>query len=279
MRRWSRAATSRLRSCTAFLRFLKAPAIGAGLFLGFALGRNGALSAAAFRVTPIQVALSSSSSSALLTLTNESSETLRFQVSAHAWTQGRKGEIELAPTQDIVFFPALLTLEPGKDRKIRVGTSASPGAVEKTYRIFVEELPPAEQPKESATPRSEVRVRTKMGIPIFLQPAAKPHVAGVIESPALEDGQLRFRVRNTGNMHFTLLSVRITGTSASGETIFEKQAEGWYVLPGGIREYEIPVPPADCARVKEFAVEAADERETMKARLDAPAGGCAPASR
>lgn len=278
MRRWSRAATLRVRSCTAFRHPSRARAIGAGLFFGFALGRAGVLSAAAFRVTPIQVALSSTTSSALLTLTNESSETLRFQVSAHAWTQGRKGEIELAPTQDIVFFPALLTLDAGKERKIRVGTSALAGAVEKTYRIFVEELPPAEQPKESATPRSEVRVRTKMGIPIFLQPAAKPHVAGAIESPALEDGQLRFRVRNTGNVHFTLLSVWIKGTSASGETIFEKQAEGWYVLPGGIREYEIPVPPAECARVKVFALEAANERETMKARLDAPPGACAPAS-
>jgi len=263
----------------ALLRLSKAPAIGAGLFLGFALGQPGALSAAAFRVTPIQVALSSTNSSALLTLTNESSETLRFQVSAHAWTQGRKGEIELAPTQDIVFFPALLTLEAGKERKIRVGTSAPAGAVEKTYRIFVEELPPVEGPKDSSAPRSEVRVRTKMGIPIFLLPTAKPDVAGAIESPALADGQLRFRVRNTGNVHFTLLSVRITGTAASGETIFEKQAEGWYVLTGGIREYEIPVPPAECARVKAFSIEATDERETMKARFDAPPGACAPASR
>ena len=262
----------------ALLHPSKAPAIGAGLVLWLALGQAGPLSAAAFRVTPIQVALSSSSSSALLTLTNESSETLRFQVSAHAWTQGRKGEIELAPTQDIVFFPALLTLEAGKERKIRVGTAVPAGPVEKTYRIFVEELPAAEQPKESATPKSEVRVRTKMGIPIFLQPAAKSQVAGAIESPALVDSQLLFRVRNTGNVHFTLLSVRITGTGASGETIFEKQAEGWYVLPGGTREYEIPVPAAECARVKVFAVEAADERETMKARLEAPPGGCAPAS-
>ena len=117
-----------------------------------------------------------------------------------------------------------------------------------------------------------------MGIPIFLLPTAKPDVAGAIESPALADGQLHFRVRNTGNVHFTLLSVRVTGTGASGETIFEKQAEGWYVLPGGIREYEIPVPPADCARVKVFAVEATDERETMKARLEAPPGACVPAS-
>ena len=267
-----------MRSWAYFLRPSKAPAIGAGLFLGLALGQPGALSAAAFRVTPIQVALSSTSSSALLTLTNESSETLRFQVSVHAWTQGRKGEIELAPTQDIVFFPALLTLEAGKDRKIRVGTSTPPGPVEKTYRIFVEELPPAEGPKEVATPKSEVRVRTKMGIPIFLQPAAKAQTAGAIESPALEDGQLRFRVRNTGNVHFMLLSVRITGTSASGETVFEKQAEGWYVLPGGIREYEIPIPPADCAKVKTFALEATIEREAMKARLEAPPGACAPAS-
>ena len=225
------------------------------------------------------MALSSTSSSALLTLTNESSETLRFQVSAHAWTQGRKGEIELAPTQDIVFFPALLTLEAGKDRKIRVGTSAPPGPVEKTYRIFVEELPPAEGPKESR--HSEIgSAREDQDGHSHLPPAGGEGADGRARSRARlsRSGQVRFRVRNTGNVHFMLLSVRITGTSASGETIFEKQAEGWYVLPGGIREYEIPVPPADCARVKVFAVEATNERETMKARLEAPPGACAPAS-
>ena len=49
--------------------------------------------------------------------------------------------IELAPTQDVVFFPALLTLKPGEERRIRVGSTAAPGSIEKTYRIFVEELP------------------------------------------------------------------------------------------------------------------------------------------
>ena len=100
-------------------------------------------SAATFSVNPTQIYLSGRTTSALLTLRNDSTETLRFQLSAFAWNQSATGEILLEPTQDVVFFPALLTLKQGEERRIRVGSTVSPGAIEKTYRIFVEELPAA----------------------------------------------------------------------------------------------------------------------------------------
>src|SRR5512141_1630359 len=76
--------------------------------------------ASAFRVTPIQVELSGKSS-ALLTLTNESGQPLRFQISAFSWSQAPNGDMQLNPTQDISFFPSLLTLKAGEERKVRVG--------------------------------------------------------------------------------------------------------------------------------------------------------------
>jgi fimbrial chaperone protein len=77
-----------------------------------------------------------------------------------------KGEMLLTATDDLIFYPNLLAIEPGEERNIRVGANKSIVATEKSYRIFVEELPPAEKSDHSG-----IRILTKMGIPVFIQPA------------------------------------------------------------------------------------------------------------
>jgi fimbrial chaperone protein len=93
---------------------------------------------------------------------------LQFQLSVFAWAQSPSGEMQLEPTEDIVFFPTLLTLKPNETRRVRVGSATTQEVREKTYRIFVEELPPA-----GTVAGSGVRVLTKMGIPIFVRPVKK----------------------------------------------------------------------------------------------------------
>jgi fimbrial chaperone protein len=230
--------------------------------------------ASAFNVNPVQVFLTSSASSALLTVTNESPETLSFQITVFAWSQSEKGQMELNPTKDIVFFPALLTLAPKEEKKVRVGATAAVGAVEKSYRIFFEELPPLEKAKEGPPRSAQVQVLTKMGIPIFLQPA-KPTLSGTIEGVAVKQGTLSFRVVNTGSAHFTIQAVRVKGLGEGGRQVLERQAEGWYVLAAGARVYEMPIPKEDCPQVKRVAIEAQTEREVFKAVADVPSGACA----
>lgn len=233
--------------------------------------------AATFKVSPIQIYLSPGRTTELLAVENQSSESVRLQVTAFGWTQSPRGDIELAPTEDVVFFPALLTLEPGKERKIRIGVSKPAGAVERTYRVFVEELPPLEKPSESGN-RSEVKVLTRFGVPIFVQPA-KVTKSGAIEDGRLEAGIVKFRVKNTGNAAFSLLSVHVVGAGADGKSTFESQAAGWYVLAGGERLYEITVPGADCRRTKSISIEATTEHDAWKAALPVAPEACGPASR
>ena len=233
--------------------------------------------AATFKVSPIQIFLSAGKTSELLAVENQSSESVRLQVTAFAWNQTLRGEIELAPTEDVVFFPALLTLEPGKERKIRIGVSKPAGAVERTYRVFVEELPPLEKPSEVGN-RSEVKVLTRFGVPIFVQPA-KLSRGGAIENAKLESGTVKFQVKNTGNAAFSLISVRASGAGADGNRTFENQAAGWYVLAGGERVYEIAIPEADCRRTTTISLEAKTERDAWKASLAAAPEACGPASR
>jgi fimbrial chaperone protein len=235
------------------------------------------VAASTFKVTPVRVTFSGPSST-LLTLRNDSEESLRFQISAFAWSQDAQGGIQLGSTEDISFFPALLALKPGEERKVRVATTVAATDVEKTYRIFFEELPPLDTPKERPA-GAQVKILTRMGIPIFVQPA-KGKAQPVIDGGKLQAGKIMFDVRNTGNQHFGLQMVKVTGLGANGEQLFDRQAEGWYVLAGSPRTYELEVPGDACAKLKTVVIDAQTDLTTeanagtISSKFEVPAGAC-----
>lgn len=228
--------------------------------------------AADFTVNPIQIFLAGQTRSAILTVQNTSGEPLRFQLNAFTWAQDPAGQMQLAPTSEIIFFPRLLTLAPGEQRIVRVGTSVAAGPVERTYRIFVEELPPSAQ---QAAPAGQVRVLARMGIPIFVE--AKAGRAELrLSAPALQPGRLVFELRNGGTKHAIPQVIRVRGQGAGGETLWEGVQEGWYVLAGDRRVYEMPFPREECVRTKTVAVEVKTGEQTLTERLDITAAACAP---
>lgn len=238
----------------------------AGLLL--CLGIPGGASAATFSVNPTQIFLASRNASTLLSLRNDSTQTLRFELSAFAWTQNAAGEMTLEPTKDVVFFPTLLTLEPSEERKVRVGAVVPAGAREKTYRIFVKELPPVEGASQNG-----VRVLTTMGIPIFVRPEKEVSSAAVNELRHTT-GQLQFALSNTGTVHFVPQKIAVTGFS-DGLPLFERKLEGWYVLAAGRRDYSIALPAEDCSRVTSVLVRVEFPSASVEERLQTPGGACA----
>ena len=226
-------------------------------------------SAATFTVNPTQIFLSGKTTTALLTLRNDSEETLRFQLTAFAWQQTPSGEISLTASEDVVFFPALLTLGPKEERRIRVGTTVSAAAQERTYRIFVEELPPADAAKENA-----VRVLTKMGIPIFIRPAKEVATAD-LRDLGVRGKSLQFSIHNRGTVHFVPQRVVVRALATSGEKLAEHDAKAWYILAGGRRDFSIDRPAGECARVASLTVDVEFETNVVKESLQTPGGTCA----
>ncbi len=228
--------------------------------------------AAQFTINPTRVQLSARSTSALLTVQNDGPAPIRLQVTTHAWAQSSAGQMELAATDDVVVFPTLVTLLPGEKRKVRVAVTAPPGDVERTYRVFLEELPPVAAPGGQGV---AVQMLTRVGIPVFLQP-------GVITSRALlgpatlEGGALKFRIDNVGTTHFVPDTIRVRGLSATGETIVDKPTDGWYILAGGRREYALQFNSADCGRVRSVLIQVRVGETALERRLDTPAGTCNP---
>jgi len=169
-----------------------------------------------------------------------------------------------------VVFPTLLTLEPGEQRRLRVAVAAKPGDVERTYRIFLEELPP---PKNETEGVNGVQVLTRVGIPIFLAPVKASAQATVSDVGLAQDG-LHFQVENQGNTHFVPETLRVRAVGANGQTVSDQQRDGWYILAHSSRRYTMAFDAKDCARIRSVLIDVTLADATLKGRLDTPGGAC-----
>lgn len=242
------------------------------VFLLAVAGGPGVGRAADFTVNPIQIFLGSQGQSAILTVQNTSSETLRFQLNVYAWSHDTTGQLRLSATNDIIFFPRLISLAPREQRIIRVGTTLPPGSVERTYRIFVEELPPL---ATQTMPPGQIRVLARMGIPIFVEPrSARTELR--LGGLAASAGRVVFELRNTGTRHVVPQEIRARGLGTGGKTVWMRSPEGWYILAGEHRAYEIPLGHDDCARTRAVVVDVKAGEQVLSERLDVPVLSCAP---
>ncbi|BDG07547.1 fimbrial biogenesis chaperone [Anaeromyxobacter paludicola] len=232
---------------------------------------GGRVRAAGLVVNPILVRLTADERNAVVSVTNDEPEPVRFKVSVLAWQESSSGEMQLAPAEDVVWFPQLFTLAPKESRNLRVGTTQPPGARERSYRLFVEQLPPAEKPGGP----SAVRVLSRVGIPVFVEPAqaaARPEIDGV----EVRAGRASFVLRNRGNAHFRPTSLKLQARGAAGEVLHVQDFNGWYVLADGERRYDAALPAGICAQVRSVRVEAVLGDKPVSAEAAAPHGGCAP---
>lgn len=252
--------------------------------LGLLLWQAGDARASAFTVTPVRVLLGPNATSALLTVRNDSTDPLRFRITLRAWNQGPEGDIQLSDTNDIIFFPTLMELQPGEEKKVRVGSAfKSPVITERSYRIFFEELPPPRVADVKQQPGAEVKVLTKMGVPIFLQPSAL-QLRGELNDVSVSHGEVAFDVHNSGNSFFTLTSATLTGFAKDGSTTFTKTQDGWYVLAGGVRKYKFEIPADACGKTDRIHVEVGSSLSETKGSsplakdVSLQPGACTPAT-
>jgi fimbrial chaperone protein len=224
--------------------------------------------AALVAIDPVKVLLSGAAPSKSVTLRNNGTEKVRFQVSAFTWQQSLGGEMVLAPTSDLVFFPSLVELAPGETRRLRVTTTAQASSTEKNFRLFVDELPPM-----VGTQGGAIRVLTRFGLPVFLAPdAPRPVPALKME---LSQGKLSVRLENRGNAHFVAQSVRLVGRGADGAIVLQEDLQAWYVLAGGTRVFELSPSGDVCSKLAQLNGSANTDHGPARADYKVPPGACA----
>jgi fimbrial chaperone protein len=139
--------------------------------------------AGGFGVTPIRIELDRGTKSGAITVANdEDSEAQRLQIKLSEWTQGANGKDEYRDSEDLLYFPRLMTLDKGEQKMVRVGLRVPATAQEKTYRLFIEQLPAP--PPPGGTPGARIAIAVRFGVPIFVKPA-KEEVRGEIEKMEL----------------------------------------------------------------------------------------------
>jgi fimbrial chaperone protein len=220
-----------------------------GLFLPVIL--IGPSVAANFDIKPIKIYLDPQTRIEKLILKNLSEEELTVQVKAYQWSQNEQGQDIYLETKDLVLFPRVATIKKEEEKIIRIGTNLNSGSTEKTYRIFVEEIPGAEKAESKG---STVKMYMKIGVPLFISPLAKEE-KGTIEAVRLQKGKAQIKVQNQGNLHFMVTSVQVKGENPQGKEIFSKAVGGWYILSGLSKAYEVSIPQEVCNNMTKLNIE------------------------
>lgn len=211
--------------------------------------------AAGWRVIPIRLDLGVKEKSGVIRIINDDSTPMPLQMSAAEWTQDENGKDVYTPSEDLVFFPRVMTVEAQAERIIRVGVRNPALVSEKTFRLFVEQIP---VPNDSAG--AQVAVAIKFGVPIFVTPPEKK-ISGQMEPVSFNNEELTVPVKNTGNSYFRVTTVTARGLDAAGQEVFTESLTGWYLLHGVRRTHQLAIASADCRKAVKIDVEAKTDQK------------------
>jgi len=214
--------------------------------------------AASLTISPIGIDLPSPQRAASMTIANRGAEPVNLQLRVFRWTQV-DGQDVLEPARDMLVSPPAATVAPGSSYTVRVARlDDAPVTGERSYRLFVDELPPARR-QASGTAGVSILLRTSM--PVF--------VAGGKLAPRLawrawmgEDG-LHAEVANSGTRHVKLAG--LTARPERGEPLTLGAGLNGYVLAGASRRFHFKL---DAAKARELGAQWAGSTVTLSATDD-----------
>lgn len=192
------------------------------------LGASRTAAGQGITVLPVNVVMAPGQMAASLQVENNTGHTSAFQFRAFLWTEAN-GKDQLNPTAALLVSPPIATLPNGANQVVRLVLRQPPEGRESTYRILVDEIPPAAAP-------GTVRIALRLSIPVFAEPAVRvfPRDTWEIQS----DGTQAWLVStNRGNGHDTVRDVKLE--NSSGRTIGVQQGVLPYILPGATRRWRI----------------------------------------
>jgi len=190
--------------------------------------------ASTFSIAPIRVEMGVGHSRGVLTLHNDGDTPVTVQVSGVAWSQPG-GTDQYAPTHDLITTPPVFVVAAKSDQIVRVALRRDADAArELAYRVFFEEVP-----TESSTSFNGLHVALRIGVPVFIAPAAKPAPKLIWQVRRCGTGDLKFEASNRGTAHLQVTDFTVQVGSQS-QPLHVGGAR--YVLPDSTVTWSVPAP-------------------------------------
>lgn len=218
-----------------------------------------------WRVIPIKMFLGPKAKSGSVRLINNDSAPLNLQVTAMTWRQDESGQDIYEETEDIIFFPRVMTVPAGKEQVLRAGIKIPATTIEKTYRLFIEEIPEA-----TRTGSAAVTVAVRFGLPIFVAPLEEK-IGAEITDAEIKGGVFNGSAVNNGNIHFLPSKVSLIGKDSSGQELFIETLKPWYLLANMTRPYRYELKHEQCQNLTTLRFEISNN--THKLFKDIPVSG------
>ena len=243
------------RSTTAFSLFISCFATSAGEFI----------------VNPVRLDVGHRAKSASVSVVNDGTDKLSFQLQAMDWTQDKDGKDVYTESRDLIFFPKLMTIEPRQEAVVRIGFKTPATSVEKTYRLFIEELPGVVKKVEGSG--AQINFLIRFGLPIFGSPVL-PQDGLAIEAVALKNGVFSFTAHNSGNRHQMYKSIRIEGINAANKPVFGLDIADRYLLALSSKPYKTTLSALQCRELTGLIIDIQTDRLVKSHKLDVKPDMC-----
>lgn len=220
-----------------------------------------------FSISPIRLDLDRQDKTDSITIGNDESEKkLEMQAKLFEWTQDANGNDVYVDSNDLVFFPRIFAVDKQDKRVVRVGLKVPATATEKSYRLFIEELPPAPDPDKKG---AQILFVLRFGVPIFVRPD-KEQLAGTIEGIEATPTAAAVVIRNSGNQNFQIQSLSVKSPAG-----YEKEIVGGYVLAGATKHVLAPFPADLCSKLGKLQIVMKTDRiGTIERSFDWDASRC-----
>ncbi len=161
------------------------------------------LFAASLQVTPVNLFFEKNENAKAVYLSNSGPHDVRAQLRLYLWEQ-ENGKDVLTDARDLVASPPMTQIPPGKTQMVRMlMVQPPPGSRERSWRLIVDELPPAID--STASSDNHVNFLLRYSIPVFAGGDTSPDISRI--HVRLEGNRLW--VRNDNPVHIKLSNVRL----------------------------------------------------------------------
>ncbi len=203
-------------------------------------------------IWPVRINLTPDQKIGEVILRNRGENEVKVQVYAKTWDMDENGKFIETDTGDFVFFPRLLSILGGEEKKLRVGYNGDFPPEEKPYRLYIQELPEIQTQKEKETKKmgAAFDFLLKLSVPVFVRPsnAPEPLKAEILEVEPAEK-ELKIKIRNSGIRNFLMKKIEVRWENIKGSAVNEfKEDYVQRVLPNRSVFLRLPFDTGQCGK-------------------------------